>query len=114
MLARLIETLKRHANSFDTALLYVSDHGESLGENGLYLHGLPYSIAPSEQTHVPMFVWLSGEYKDEFKVDPLCLNRKTTAPLSHDNLFHSVLGLLDINTTERNADLDIFAECRNK
>ncbi|MEQ3713146.1 phosphoethanolamine--lipid A transferase [Lentibacter sp.] len=95
-----------------TALVYVSDHGESLGEGGLYLHGAPYFLAPEYQTKVPMIVWLSDAYKKQFALDSLCLASQSKAELSHDNFFHSVLGLLNISTMVRNEDLDIFAKCR--
>ena len=61
------------ARALDTALLYVSDHGESLGENGLYLHGFPYSMAPHEQIAVPMLLWASPSfYAQRAQVDPQC------------------------------------------
>ncbi|HEV7608052.1 MAG TPA: phosphoethanolamine--lipid A transferase [Steroidobacteraceae bacterium] len=100
------------ASSLDTALLYVSDHGESLGENDLYLHGLPYSIAPRTQTHVPMIAWLSPGFAADSFVDEGCVREKAGDKLSHDNLFHSVLGVLDVQTRVYKAERDIFATCR--
>ncbi len=96
---------------FDAAMLYVSDHGESLGEHGLYLHGAPYAIAPSEQTHVPMVFWTSDAFAARRKLDTDCLRRRADAELSHDHFFHSVLGLADVSTRERRAELDLFAPC---
>lgn len=96
---------------FDAAMLYVSDHGESLGEHGLYLHGAPYAIAPSEQTHVPMLFWTSETFAARRKLDTACLRGRADAPLSHDHFFHSVLGLADVTTRERRAELDFFAAC---
>ena len=96
----------------DTALLYVSDHGESLGENNLYLHGLPYALAPRFQTHVPMLTWLSPTMQTRLALRPGCLQQMAGAPLTHDNLFHSMLGLLDINTALRQPALDLFSACR--
>ena len=110
-LAQVIGRLERQNERFDTALLYVSDHGESLGEYGLYLHGTPYLLAPSGQTHVPMMVWLSEKYRRDFGVDAACLRKRHGDALSHDNLFHSVLGMLDISTTARDAELDLFGAC---
>lgn len=55
IIASLIETLKKH-NELQSGMLYVSDHGESLGENNIYLHGLPYAIAPDFQKKVPMIL----------------------------------------------------------
>ena len=96
-----------------TALVYISDHGESLGENGLYLHGAPYFLAPEYQTKVPMIVWLSEAFISEFKLNDVCMKSLTQSELSHDNFFHSVLGLLNISTAVRDERLNIFSECSN-
>ena len=111
VLAGLVNTLAE-ARTLDTALMYVSDHGESLGENGLYLHGLPYSIAPDTQTHVPMIAWLSPSFAADHAVDTRCVRDKAGDELSHDNLFHSVLGLLDVETSVYKPARDIFEGCR--
>ena len=95
-----------------TSLLYISDHGESLGENGLFLHGSPYFMAPEFQTKVPMILWMSDTFQDRFSIDDGCLETSKDAPLSQDNLFHSLLGMLDIRTSEYNRELDIFASCK--
>lgn len=113
VLARAIDLLKELEVSHDTALLYVSDHGESLGERGLYLHGLPYSIAPDEQTRVPMVMWFSSGFAARGGLDLNCLRARAAMPASHDNLFHTVLGLLDIETSARVDALDLGATCRN-
>lgn len=112
ILASIVKTLAAHGRTFDSAMLYVSDHGESLGEAGLYLHGLPYSIAPDTQKRVPMISWLSPQFASASAVDRPCLRKKTGAPLSHDNLFHSVLGVLDVSTTAYRADRDFYEDCR--
>jgi lipid A ethanolaminephosphotransferase len=78
----------------------------------LYLHGIPYSIAPDLQTHVPMIVWLSNAMTESGDVDEHCLRGKVDASLSHDNVFHSVLGLLDVSTSAYRADRDLFDGCR--
>ena len=96
--SRLINFLKQHESDYDASLIYVSDHGESLGENGIYLHGLPYVIAPEEQTHVPFLFWMSGGFASRFGVDGACLKASAGRELSHDNLFYSLLGLHDIQT----------------
>jgi lipid A ethanolaminephosphotransferase len=111
VLAGLVNTLAG-APGLDTALMYVSDHGESLGENGLYLHGIPYSIAPDTQTHVPMITWLSPSFAADSAVDSRCVRNKSGDELSHDNLFHSVLGLLDVETSVYKPARDIFESCR--
>jgi len=111
VLAKLIGQLGRNTD-YDTAMIYLSDHGESLGEKGLYLHGVPYAIAPEEQTHVPMVMWLSPGFAATSKLDVACLRREAAEPASQDNLFPSVLGLLDIRTTLYDPDRDLFAGCR--
>ena len=99
------------AQSRPTALMYVSDHGESLGEKGLYLHGMPYSIAPKEQTHVPMLVWLSKPLQRERDWRMACLQGQSAKPLSHDHVFHSVLGLAQVTTALAKSELNLFAAC---
>ena len=97
--------------AFDAAMLFISDHGESLGEHGLYLHGAPYAIAPDEQTHVPMLLWLSDRFPGRRRLDMDCVRRGTDAPLSHDHFFHSVLGLADVSADVYNHALDLFDPC---
>lgn len=96
------------------ALLYVSDHGESLGENGLYLHAAPDFMAPPEQTRVPMVLWLSAPFRAAMGLDAGCMAQVARQPASHDNYFHTVLGLMDIQTGARDAALDLTATCRKK
>ena len=97
---------------FDTALMYVSDHGESLGEGGLYLHGLPYAMAPSEQTKVPLVLWMSDPMAKNEGLDVGCLRAQASSPLSHDNLFHTVLGMMSVQTSSYRSMLDFTAPCR--
>jgi lipid A ethanolaminephosphotransferase len=106
VVAQAIAWLKRGQAHYDTTLLYVSDHGESLGENNLYLHGLPYAVAPIEQKHVPMLLWpASGR-------NASCLRAQQNAPLTHDNLFHTSLGVLGVTASEYKPKLDVLAACR--
>lgn len=98
---------------YDTALIYVSDHGESLGEKGLYLHGMPYAIAPREQLDVPMVAWFSPSWRQSTHLDPQCLRDRTGRQASHDQLFHTVLGLTDVKTSLYRPDHDIFLTCRS-
>ena len=95
----------------DAAMLFVSDHGESLGEKGLYLHGAPYAIAPDEQTHVPMLLWTSSGFAARRRLDLDCVRRVADRPLSHDHFFHSVLALADVRTRTQKPALDLFAGC---
>lgn len=111
-LASVIDILKKHDKSIDTAMIYMSDHGESLGENGLFLHGAPYAFAPKEQTHVPFIAWFSDSYAALTKLDTACLRQSSDKPMSHDNLFHTVLGMMNVVTAVYNPALDAFAPCR--
>jgi lipid A ethanolaminephosphotransferase len=104
----MLEAIKTH----DTVLVYVSDHGESLGERGLFLHGLPYVLAPKEQTEVPMIFWVSPNYARGRKIDMACLRDSARQPTSHDALFHTVLGLLGVKTELYDPLLDLVAPCR--
>jgi lipid A ethanolaminephosphotransferase len=112
LLATLIGKLQAHAGEVDVAMLYVSDHGESLGEAGLYLHGMPYPIAPSQQTHVPMVMWLGESFAGETGLGHDCLAARAQQRASHDNLFHTLLGLLDVRTSLYDAAWDLGAACR--
>ena len=112
VLAQTVQWLQGQSQQFDATLLYVSDHGESLGENNLYLHGLPYALAPREQTHVPMIVWSAPPSAPAAGSVTTCLRERRDLPLTHDHLFHSVLGLLGISASEYQPGLDLFAACR--
>jgi len=111
VLSLTIDLLRRNAKRFDTAMLFVSDHGESLGENGLYLHGIPYALAPREQIHVPMLLWLSEGLRERLRIDVACLEARRREPSSHDNLYHSVLGLMGVRTAIYRPDRDLFRRC---
>jgi lipid A ethanolaminephosphotransferase len=107
-----IDLLKANAKRFDTGMLYVSDHGESLGEKGLYLHGVPYALAPREQTHVPLVLWLSDGLRERRRINLACLEAHRGEPLSHDNLFHTVLGLAAVRTSIYQPERDFLRDCR--
>lgn len=112
IVAGAIEILQKFPQ-FESGLLYVSDHGESLGENGIYLHGFPYAIAPEVQKHVPMVLWLSEKMKKYDRIDYACLKRRAASgEYSHDNLFHSLLSLLKIKSKMYKPEMDLFLPCR--
>jgi lipid A ethanolaminephosphotransferase len=113
-LAQAIQWLKKSESQSATAMLYVSDHGESLGENNLYLHGLPYRVAPDVQKRVPWISWWSPTFEKQTGLQRSCLKNKTETPLTHDNYFHSVLGLMGVSTEVYQANLDVHADCRSK
>ena len=112
-LGQAIQWLKKAENTFAPAMLYVSDHGESLGENNVYLHGLPYRVAPDVQKRVPWITWLSASFEKQSGILPGCLKNKSQTPLTHDNYFHSVLGLMNISTDAYQTKLDVHADCRS-
>ncbi|HEB81535.1 MAG TPA: phosphoethanolamine--lipid A transferase [Gammaproteobacteria bacterium] len=111
-LSQLIDFLKTREDSISPAMIYVSDHGESLGEYGVYLHGLPYFVAPEYQTKVPMIFWSSPGFEQAATLDYACLQRKADKPWSHDNFFHSLMGLMDVQASLYQPEEDIFASCR--
>lgn len=88
-------------------MIYMSDHGE----NGLFLHGAPYMFAPIEQTHVPSLAWFSGGYAQLTGLNRDCLRVYTDSQTSYDNLFHTVLGMMNVVTKVYNPALDVFATC---
>ena len=102
-----IAWLQSHAATARGALLYVSDHGESLGENNLYLHGLPYAVAPEYQKQVPWIAWQAPD----FGISATCLQARKNQALSRDHLFHTVLGLMDVRTVLYQAAWDAYAAC---
>jgi len=112
VLAGTIAWLERRSADHATALVYMSDHGESLGELGVFLHGLPYQFAPDVQTRVPYIAWLGPGLAARRGIDLGCVGRGLDAPPSHDNLYHTVLGLLDVTTPTYRPELDTFAACR--
>lgn len=112
VISKAIEELKKLEATHDTALVYVSDHGESTGEMGLYLHGIPWMLAPEEQTHVPALLWFSDSYIQSRKLDMDCLASERDHLYSHDNISHTVLSMLDIDSTVYRSSLDILSPCR--
>lgn len=112
VLDSLIETLKT-ATQYETGLWYLSDHGESTGESGMYLHGAPYAIAPSQQTHVPMLMWFSDAWKQQAQKQMSCLSQQRQKELSQDNLFPTMLSLLDVKTKVIDPKNDMLATCSN-
>ena len=104
-LSKVINFLKTYDDDFETGMVYVSDHGESLGENGLYLHGYPYFLAPDAQTHVPLIMWFGKNYDHEalHKTKKIRENQ-----LTHANLFSTILGLFEIKSEVYNPDLDLL------
>ncbi len=111
-LANVIRALERRA--FQSAgggvvMLYISDHGESLGERGVYLHGLPSWVAPHEQFHVPMMLWMDDAARRRLAPDTRCLDDAMTRDLSHDYLYHTLMGAFDVKSKVYVPRLDLLA-----
>ena len=106
-LSKVINFLKPYSNDYETAMLYMSDHGESLGENGIYLHGLPYFMAPDEQKHIGSIMWFGGkDIKEDIDIEKL--NSYKNQPFSQDDLFHTLLGLFEVETNVYKKEMDIL------
>jgi lipid A ethanolaminephosphotransferase len=97
-LSEVIDFLKKYDDRFETAMFYVSDHGESLGEHNIYLHGMPYFMAPKGVTNVPLILWFGKNFIQTENLDMDLLKLKSNKPISHDNVFHTLLGILEIET----------------
>lgn len=105
-LGKVIALLKENDARFETAMMYVSDHGESLGEYGVYLHSMPYALAPTAQRHVPAVIWLGKHIRHEIRMDSLETRRLRRA--SHDNIFATLLGLFEIRSQSYDPDMDLL------
>ncbi|USV58772.1 phosphoethanolamine transferase [Aeromonas encheleia] len=113
VLSQLIAKLKTLESQYNVGLVYLSDHGESLGALGLYLHGTPYKFAPDDQTKVPLLTWFSPQFQADRQLNMDCLQQEAGSKrFSHDNLFHSMLGIMDVQTKVYEGELDLFKPCR--
>ena len=97
LLHRIIKDLES-LSGYESSMIFVSDHGESLGEKNLYMHGLPMSLAPQEQYKIPFIVWVSENSKD----------LKPNKDVSQNHVFHSVLHFLGIQSPVYNEEMNIF------
>lgn len=111
VLDQAMTLLEKESPRMDAALVFVSDHGESLGERGMYLHGMPYDFAPAEQKEVPFMAWLPPATRERLALDAGCLKARKDS-LSHDNLYHSMLGLTSTRASTYKDSLDVFSGCR--
>jgi len=112
MLAKTLEELEKLSKEYNIAFLFVSDHGESLGENNIYLHSAPYDTAPAHQTHIPMMLWFSDGYIKTHNLNKQCLQDLRKQPFSHDNIFHTLLGISRVSSRYYEEKLDMLAPCR--
>lgn len=111
ILGEVVSLLKRLEPTHATLMMYASDHGESLGEKGIYLHGLPYAIAPEEQTRVPMLAWFSQTFLDMEKWDTHCPAQQSQKNRKHEDIYSTVLGLMEVATVAYRPERDLFLAC---
>jgi lipid A ethanolaminephosphotransferase len=111
VVGEVIRMADRMTDQFASSVIYVSDHGESLGESGLYLHGMPYAVAPAVQKQVPFYAWVSRRFLELESWDAACMARQTHVPRSHDNVYATVLGFMEVESVEYKAALDVFEPC---
>ena len=111
LLADLIETLSEAKDRYNPILIFISDHGESLGEDGFWGHGGKVEEAPRYQREVPFFIWIPQSSRIALGMDKKCLDEKTKNTQSHDAIFHSLLGLFGVKTDVYMPQLDIFSAC---
>ena len=111
LLKEIIDRLIALNNEYNTILIFMSDHGQSLGENGIFMHSAPFNTAPIDQKNPAFFIWLNDDFANTFNIDKQCLRNKINNNLSQDNIFHSMLGLFKINSQYYNTELDIFNDC---
>ena len=99
LLSSLINMLSE-LDDRNSAMIFISDHGESLGENKVFMHGLPMRLAPKVQYEIPFLVWTSSDFRT--------YKSELPSVLEQHYIFHSVLNLLSIESPAYNKDFDIF------
>jgi lipid A ethanolaminephosphotransferase len=109
-LDEVIKFLKKNQNKYAVGMFYVADHGESLGKNGIYLHGLPYLIAPDVQKHPAAVAW----FGNDFDINKTCAKNLANKPYSHDNIFSTILGVMGVKTKVYNPKEDMYLKCYKK
>jgi lipid A ethanolaminephosphotransferase len=113
VISKIMEILETKQDEFNIGLIFMSDHGESLGEKGFYLHGGSYILTKEEQGRVGAFMWFSNDFLRDFKLDKTCLVKEgKTSEFTHYNMFSSMLGLFKIENKYYKKDMDIFRKCR--
>ncbi|KMK51452.1 sulfatase [[Actinobacillus] muris] len=113
---KVIQRLE-YRDDVEGSVIYLSDHGESLGEKGIYLHSTPRSIAPEVQTKVPMVMWFNSRWWQNEGIDFNCLTQNArTKPYSHDNFYSTIYGIMDMETrnTSYRAEMDIVGQCKKR
>jgi lipid A ethanolaminephosphotransferase len=112
VLASMIDRLAAASNKLSVGMVFVSDHGESTGESGFFLHGAPYAFAPAEQITVPMLTWMAPDFLSARGFDRACLESNRNAESNHDAFFPLVLAMLDLRTAALMPAPDPVSTCR--
>ena len=105
LLHKTINILKGMNNTL-SMMIYISDHGESLGEDGMYLHGVPYMFAPDYQKDVPFIIWRSNELIAHQGIKNQNINQ--SGHFSQANIFHTIMGAFGVKTEIYDSDLDVL------
>jgi len=108
-LSEVINFLKKYDENYEVAMLYVADHGESLGEHGVYLHAAPYMIAPREQKHVPVIAWAGKNF--DYNLNEIRPYKDIA--LSHDDLFCTLLVGFELDSKICESKSGILARNKN-
>jgi len=106
-LSEVINFLKHNEKKYAVGMFYIADHGESLGENGIYLHGLPYVIAPDVQKHPAAIAW----FGKDFDINQTCARKMATNPYTQNYIFSTILGIMGVKTKVYNPEEDIYRKC---
>lgn len=114
VLSKTMEHLQKMAEKYNIMMIFASDHGESLGENGIYLHSSVYKNAPDEQKHIPFLIWIPKETQKDLAIDINCMKNMSEQYVSHDNIFHTILGFAGAKTELYNQEYDILRNCTDK
>ncbi len=113
-LAETIKVLDQAAPLATRMLLYVSDHGESLGEAGVYLHGLPRAFAPKNQTHVPMLTWMPKQTAERLSLSEACFQQQAFKPHTHDQIYSTIAGYFGFQERPYQTQNDLLAPCTDQ
>ncbi len=114
IISKAINVLKNEEES-QNFLIYASDHGESLGENGVYLHAAPMRIAPKEQIHIPILMWASENLKRKRKLigKNYPTYRESKNKISHEYLPHTILDFFNLKTPYLNLNKSMLSVIKN-
>lgn len=114
LIDEIIKKLQEYEKEYNVAFIFMSDHGQSLGEDGIFMHSAPFDTAPVDQKNSAFFMWFSKDFLEEFNIDLNCLKNHKNDVFSQDNIFHSMLGLFNISSKFYQKDLDLFKICRSQ